>query len=71
MTQPDDAGNREVTVKRCPGCGDTLHWLGAGYGHDSDNMACCMRLYWEGKGRHTASELLDREADAMALGAIR
>lgn len=51
-------------AKVCPGCGDTLHWLGAGYGHDKDNMAACMTLYWQGRGHHTASELLDREADA-------
>lgn len=28
--------------QRCRYCNDTLHWLGAGWGHDRDNMACCM-----------------------------
>lgn len=31
--------------ERCRTCGDTLHWLGAGWGHDRDNMATCIPEY--------------------------
>lgn len=37
MTAPSRRGKI-----RCRYCNDTLHWLGAGWGHDKDNMACCM-----------------------------
>lgn len=59
------SGTVVPTAPRCIHCGDTLHWLGAGWGHDRDNMASCIPEY-----ERTGIAVTARPADAPTLAAM-